>query len=105
MEIVEEFTSMNRNEEIEFRYSYRLIKNTLNDIELYGVEVERRDYIGINNVNIERERIDIISNKKNEVKKIVETLYDGQVSPIHMIDVIGSSVDNCAYEFKDDLLN
>lgn len=105
MEIIEEFTSVNRNEEVEFRYSYRLIKNTLNDIELYGVEVERRDYIGINNINIERERIDIISNKKNEVEKLVETLYDGQVSPIHMIDVIGNSVDNCAYEFRDDLLN
>ena len=71
MEIIEEFTSVNRNEEVEFRYSYRLIKNTLNDIELYGVEVERRDYIGINNINIERERIDIISNKKNEVEKLV----------------------------------
>ena len=105
MQIVEEFTSTNRNNEIEFRYSYRLIKNMLNNKELYGIEIERRDYIGINNINTEKERIDIISNKKNEVKELVNKLYDGQVSPIHMIDIIGTYVDKSAYEFNDDLLN
>ena len=105
MEIVEEYTSINKKQEIEFRYTYRLIRKTLNNLELYGGEVERKDYKGIKNINIERERIDIISKEKDKVKKIVGKLYDGQVSPIHLIDIVGCYVDECAYDFKDDFIN
>lgn len=105
MKIVEEYTSINKNQDIEFRYSYRLIEKSLNNLELYGIEVERKDYIGSRNVNIERERIDTISMEKGKVEKIINELYAGQVSPIHVIDIAGHYVDECAYEFKYDLLN
>lgn len=105
MKIVKEYTSINKSQDIEFRYSYRLTEKSFNNLELYGIEVERKDYIGTKNVNIERERIDIISMEKGKVEKIIDELYNGQVSPIHLIDIAGHYVDECAYDFKGDLLN
>jgi hypothetical protein len=99
MNLVEEYTSINRDDDVEFRYAYRLIKKDYMGITAYGIEIERKDYVGLKNVNLEREKIDIISPHRYKVKQLIMKLYNNQVSPLHLIDIIGSYVDEHAYEF------
>jgi len=99
MNLVEEYTSINSETDVEFRYAYRLIKKEFKGITAYGIEVERKDFIGAENVNLERERIDIISAHRHKVKQLLMKLYSNQVSPLHLIDIAGSYADEHAYEF------
>jgi hypothetical protein len=100
MNLVEEYTSINRDDDVEFRYAYRLIKKDYRGIIAYGIEIERKDYVGLRNINLERKKIDIISPHRYKVKQLLMKLYNNQVSPLHLIDVIGSYVDEHAYEFN-----
>lgn len=99
MNLVEEYTAINSDSDVEFRYAYRLIKKDYKGIIAYGIEVERKDYVGLKNVNLERERIDIISIHRHKVKQLLMQLYNNQVSPIHLIDIAGSYADEHVYEF------
>lgn len=99
MNLVEEYTTVNSDSDIEFRYAYRLIKKEYKGVTAYGIEIERKDYVGLKNVNLEREKIDIISIHRHKVKQLLMKLYNNQVSPIHLIDIIGSYADEHAYEF------
>ena len=99
MNLVEEYTSINRDADVEFRYVYRLIKKDYRGIIVYGIEIERKDCVGLKNINLEREKIEMISPHRYKVKQLLKTLYNNQVSPIHLIDIIGSYADEQAYEF------
>ena len=99
MNLVEEYTAIYKATEVEFRYSYRLIKKEYKGITAYGIEIERKDYVGLENVNLEREKIEIISPHRHKVKQLLTKLYTNQVSPLHLIDVVGSYADDRAYEF------
>ncbi len=103
MNVVEEYTCVNKDSEIEFRYEYRLISNNYKGMQAYGIEIERKDYIGVKNVNLEREKVDLVSVNRHKVKKLIVDLYNNQVSPIHLIDIIGGYVDENVYEFDNDL--
>lgn len=48
---------------------------------------------------IERDSVDKISPNKDKVEVLVEKLHKYEVSPIHLIDVIGEDVDNCVADF------
>lgn len=99
MNLVEEYLAINCDGDVEFRYVYRLIKKVYKGITAYGIEIERKDYIGLKNVNLEREKIDMISIHRYKVKKILMNLYGNQVSPIHLIEIAGAYADENAYEF------
>lgn len=99
MNLVEEYTTINKATEVEFRYSYRLIENEFKGITAYGIEIERKDYVGLENVKLEREKIEIISTHIHKVKELLMSLCTNQVSPLHLIDIVGSYVDDQAYEF------
>lgn len=100
MNLVEEYTSINGDDDdVEFRYAYRLIKKDYKGIIAYGIEIERKDYVDLININLEREKIDIISPNRYKVKQLLMKLYNNQVSPLHLIDIIGSYVDEHVYEF------
>ncbi|MFW2489354.1 hypothetical protein D2A34_05045 [Clostridium chromiireducens] len=99
MNLVEEYTSINSDSDVEFRYAYRLTKREFRGITAYGIEIERKDYVGLKSVNLERESIDIISIHRHKVKQLLMKLYSNQVSPVHLIDIVGSYADEHAYEF------
>ena len=103
MNLVEEYTSINRDNDVEFRYGYRLIEKDYKGITAYGIEIERKDYVGLKNINLEREKIDLISPHRYKVKKLIMKLYNNQVSPLHLIDIIGGYVDEHAYEFDAEI--
>lgn len=92
---------------INYKYIYRLTKTDFDNRDVYGIEIERDDYKGSKNTNIERESVDIISTQKNKVRKLLNKLFENKVSPIQLIDVIGYYVDECIYSdfFSDHSLN
>jgi len=47
MNLVEEYTAIDKTTEVEFRYSYRLIKKEYKGVIAFGIEIERKDYIGL----------------------------------------------------------
>ena len=100
MNIVEEYKSINKQKNIEFRYYYRLINREFHGITAYGIEVERKDYIGSKNVKLERDKIDIISPEKEDVEKMLIKIWNNQLSPIHLVDVLGTYVDDNICKFN-----
>lgn len=109
MNLVEEYNTVNSDTDIEFRYAYRLITREYKGIIAYGIEIERKDYVGLKNVNLEREKIDMISVHRHKVKQLLMKLYNNQVSPIHLIDIVGRYADEHVYEFdmgeKEKIIN
>ncbi|WP_160691603.1 DUF6514 family protein [Clostridium sp. C2-6-12] len=101
MNLVDEYTTIYKGEDVEYRYIYRLIKKDFKGITAYGIEIERKDYVGLYNINLERESVDVISPHIHKVKQLLMKLYSNQVSPYHLIDLIGNYADEYAYEFDN----
>ncbi|GKU26886.1 DUF6514 family protein [Clostridium folliculivorans] len=85
----------------EYNYSYRLIKTDFRGSAVYGIEIERTDYDHNNNmVNIERDCIEKISPIYDNVHQLLSLVYENQVSPIHLIDILGERVDELLGDFS-----
>ena len=52
---------------------------------------------------IERNEIRKISNSKTKVEWLLNLLKDNNVSPIHLVDILGSYVDEYVSDFKGTL--
>lgn len=87
----------------EMKYSYRLVRENFFGGQAYGIEVERQDFINNKLIFIERNEIRKISNTKSKVEWLLNLLNDNKVSPIHLVDVLGSYVDEYVSDFKDTL--
>ncbi|MGG5460338.1 DUF6514 family protein [Clostridium sp. B9] len=86
-------------EDMCYKFCYRLIETCLRDTKVYGIEVERKDFRDEVLTNIERDVVEIISPNVDKVEELVSKLYKFEVSPIHLIDVIGEDVDMCVADF------
>ncbi|ERK29169.1 MULTISPECIES: DUF6514 family protein [Clostridium] len=84
-----------------YEYSYRLVKTDYRNMVAYGIEVERMDFNDENLINIERECINKISPVYNKVENMVDLLYKYRVSPIHLVDVLGETIDECVMDFPN----
>ncbi|EGT5618211.1 hypothetical protein BUL45_03905 [Clostridium perfringens] len=82
-----------------YKFCYRLIETCFNGTKVYGIEVERKDFMDSDLINVERDSVEKISPNKDKVEILVEKLHKYEVSPIHLIDVIGEEVDNCVADF------
>ena len=82
------------------KYSYLMESRTYNNETVYGIVVKKESIKNKVVVSTIEDRVDIISKKKEVVQKLLDLLYRNQVSPIHLIDVIGETVDNCVLEFN-----
>lgn len=98
MNIAEEYVCKSDSDQGEFNYCYRLTKSTYKGVPVYGIEIERKDYIGVKNINIERDSIDMISYEEHRAKDILKILYRNKLSPIHLVDVVGVYADKFSYE-------
>lgn len=101
MKIIEALSLVIENKGKKINYLYRLTECESNFGQAFGIELERQDIKDGILINIERDSIDVISNKKDKVRTILELLYKNNVSPIHLIDVIGSYVDDCVGDFNN----
>ena len=100
MRIVENFTKTITREEVQYKYSYRLTEIDFYGASAYGIEIERKDYINNMLVNIERDSVEKISCYLEKVQKLTNMLYVYEVSPIHLIDIIGEYVDEYVNDFN-----
>ncbi|MCI1944536.1 DUF6514 family protein [Clostridium luticellarii] len=99
------FNKIVRN--MKYLYFYRLLKekvsvpyqNEVVKVQSYGIEVERQDVMDGKLVNVQRECIKSISPERYKVHNLLKLLYDNQVSPIHLVDVIGDYVDEYILDF------
>ena len=81
---------------IELEY-YRTKKRkkyfTRENTEIYGIEIVKKEYSG-KKVNIEKEKIDRISNKESSINSILNKLKQFKVTPITLKDVIDDMTQN-----------
>lgn len=57
------------------------------DTEIYGIEIVKKEYLG-NKINVEKEKVDKISNKKTTIDFILNKLREFKVTPISLKDVV-----------------
>ena len=90
-------------EKKQIKYSYKLFREKFLDGQAYGIEVERQDFLNDKLIYIERNEIRKISNVKSKVNGLLNLLNENTVSPIHLVDVLGSYVDEYVVDFKEAL--
>lgn len=100
MYIVESLHSDMKTDDKESRYFFRMFKENFLNGQAFGIEVERQDLIGGNVIKIERDFISKISNNEEKVMELLKLLYNYQVSPIHLVDILGEYVDNYVSDFN-----
>ncbi|MBE6055058.1 MAG: hypothetical protein E7212_14385 [Clostridium sartagoforme] len=99
MYIVDSLYSNRKSEDKEVKYSFRMIEENFKFGQAYGIEIERQDLIEGKVVNIERDIINIISNKEEKVKELLNLVYKHEVSPIHLVDILGEYADKYVSDF------
>lgn len=57
------------------------------DTESYGIEIVKKEYQG-KKVNIEKEKIDRVSNKKTTIDSILDKLKQFKVTPITLQEIV-----------------
>ena len=87
-------------ENYKMNYFYRMTFGRFKGRQVYGIEVERQDIINGGLVNIERNSVNHISTDKEKVKRVFDLVSKNNVSPIHLIDVIGEYVDEYVSDFN-----
>lgn len=90
---------------IERKYQYKLIKTLIDKDEVFGIEIERTDYKGDLEIDSYKDSVELISPVESKVKGLLKMLYENQVSPIHLIDIIGEYVDEYVNDFRNIDLN
>ncbi|WBW99273.1 DUF6514 family protein [Oceanirhabdus sp. W0125-5] len=83
-------------------YSYRIVevegkKGAIKNKMFYGIEVERRDFINGELVNIERDGEKLISSDCEKVKSLFNKAYTYLISPIHFIDIFSNEIDELRF--------
>lgn len=107
--VIESLMKVNESERIKYKYIYKLTKNNVLitykmqpiELECYGIEVERQDLIDDKIINTESDFVKNISPQKYKVYNLFKLLYNNNVSPIHLIDVIGEYIDEYVVDFED----
>ncbi|GIM28375.1 hypothetical protein CPJCM30710_10410 [Clostridium polyendosporum] len=108
MKIVEILTRNEIQNEVNYMYFYKLVRNELRlsigedkvKVQTYGIEVERYDISNGNLINTEIEAIASISPQRHKVHNLLKMVYDNGVSPIHLIDILGEYVDTYVTDFE-----
>jgi hypothetical protein len=113
MIIIESMSKKLTGNDVKHNYFYRMVKSQmsvsmygeLTHVQAYGIEVERQDIVNDTVVFIERDCVENISPQRHKVKNLLKMLYDNDVSPIHMIDILGEYIDEYIVDFDEMLKN
>ena len=93
MKIVQNLNIVRNYDNLRHDYQYRIIETKYNEVNTYGIEIERKDFNNDVLINIERNSIEKISYYLEKVRELLSILYKNEVSPIHLVDIIGEKVD------------
>lgn len=88
-------------DDIEMKYTYSLTKESLNNVQAYGIKVERVDIKDGAIINRVEDGVKYVSTQRHKVKGLLNLLYKNEVSPIHLIDIIGEYVDKWVEDFEE----
>ncbi|SEF60588.1 hypothetical protein SAMN05660865_00604 [Caloramator fervidus] len=69
----------------------------------YGICITSEQVKDEGNILLEEEMIEFISPYKNKVEDLIDKLAKNQVSPVHLIDVVGELCDRWVDDFEKDL--
>lgn len=69
----------------------------------YGVNITSEEVGEENGEILYEETIEFVTPYKEKMVKLIDELARNQVSPIHLIDVIGELCDNWSSDFEEDL--
>ncbi|MGH4119411.1 DUF6514 family protein [Clostridium sp.] len=113
MIIIENLSKKLMENDVKHNYFYRMVKSEmsvsmygeLTQVQAYGIEIERQDILDDTVVFIERDCVENISPQRHKVKNLLKMLYDNNVSPIHMIDILGDYIDEYIVDFDEMLKN
>lgn len=100
MKIVQNLNIVRNYDNLRHDYQYRIIETKYDEVNTYGIEIERKDFNNDVLINIERNSIEKISYYLEKVRELLSILYKNEVSPIHLVDIIGEKVDEYVSEFK-----
>lgn len=100
MKIVQNLNIVRNYDNLRHDYQYRIIETKYNEVNTYGIEIERKDFNNDVLINIERNSIEKISYYLEKVRELLSILYKNEVSPIHLVDIFGEKVDEYVSEFK-----
>ena len=100
MKIVQNLNIVRNYDNLRHDYQYRIIETKYNEVNTYWIEIERKDFNNDVLINIERNSIEKISYYLEKVRELLSILYKNEVSPIHLVDIIGEKVDEYVSEFK-----
>ena len=106
-EKIESFSCQTSIEGEKYVYKYFLLQsikkvsmeNDEIDVQCYGIEIQRERIIADRVVDTYSENIKYMSPQKNKVLGLLNLLKDYEVSPIHLVDVTGDSVDEWVEDF------
>lgn len=76
---------------------YKIVDQIKENIEYYGVEVVKTEYIG-EKVEIEEKKIEGIMKSEKNIEKILETLKKNEVTPIGCEDVLNDLLKQDIYK-------
>lgn len=99
MNVINFIVNINNND-VDMKYIYALESSIYKDDKVYGIKIEREDTKDGKVIGKIEDKVSIISKNKELVESLLNLLYNNQVSPIHLVDIIGETVDNCVSEFK-----
>lgn len=94
----------------EYIYRYFLIETVkrLNvngvfvDVPCYGIEVISEEFTKGRVISIDGENVEFISPIKAKVLDLINFLKSNEVSPVHLVDIIGDYVDEWVEDFERD---
>lgn len=106
--------SMVKSETVEggmYEYYYRMIKDNVSlsygnntmEVQSYGIEVERHDIVNGAVRDVSVDSIKSISPYRFKVHNLLKLLYDNEVSPVHLIEVLGEYIDEYVIDFDEKL--
>lgn len=108
MLVVENLCRSEICDNVQYNYSYRIIKDKVSfseydklEIQSYGIEVERQDIVDGKLTEVERDSIKCISPHRHKVHNLVKMLYDNIVSPLHLVDILGEYIDEYITDFDE----
>ena len=105
--VVENFILSKEIEGLEVVYNYSVIQSIYCNKLAYGINIKRLDYYKGKEIKCTMDEVKLVSPQKEKVINLAKLLYKEQVSPIHLVDIIGEQVDEWVKDFdeQDDYLN
>ena len=79
MKIIQNLNIVRNYDNLRHDYQYRIIETKYNEVNTYGIEIERKDFNNDVLINIERNSIEKISYYLEKVRELLSILYKNEV--------------------------